>query len=171
MSKPNDVIVNRVAQSGIVSLNLENFYPTNEIVIFDLKNFLFMELILKEKDFRKALKELDWTSYQNKHVAVTCSADAIVPIWAYMLVATKLTPYTNSFVFGDKKDMILNLFQKALTTINVEEFRDKRVVVKGCSDKEVPTYAYVEISRLLMPVVKSLMYGEPCSTVPIYKKQ
>ncbi|MEZ4886076.1 MAG: DUF2480 family protein [Chitinophagales bacterium] len=165
-----DIIVNRVAQSGILTLNLEDFYPKKEMVLFDIKNYLYMELMLKEKEFRTSLKELDWSIYENQHVAITCTTDAIVPIWAYMLIAAYLEPIAASMVFGDLELLKTLLFDKALGKINPEDYRDKRVVVKGCGDKAVPISAYVEITRLLKPVVKSIMYGEPCSTVPIYKQ-
>ncbi len=168
--KDSGAIINRVAQSGIITLNLENYLSTAENVVFDVKDYLFMNMILKEKDFRTALKEMDWETYRNKNVAICCTADAIVPVWAYMLVATKLDGIANWSVFGDETVLQALLFQQALSKIKVEEFTDKRVVIKGCGDKAVPAYAYVEITRLLKPVVKSLMYGEPCSTVPIYKQ-
>ncbi len=165
-----DVIVNRVAKSGILTFNLENFYPQNEIVTFDIKEYLYMELMLKEKEFRTSLKALDWSIYQDRHVAITCTTDAIVPIWAYMVVAKYLEPFAASMIFGDAETLKTILFEKALGKINPEDYRDKRVVIKGCGEKPVPISAYVEITRLLKPVVKSLMYGEPCSTVPIYKQ-
>ncbi|MDB5200377.1 MAG: hypothetical protein JWO92_2340, partial [Chitinophagaceae bacterium] len=141
-----------------------------ETAVFDLKDHLFMGLILKEKDYREALKNLDWTSYQNKNVAITCSADAVIPMWAYMLAATYLQPVAKEVVFGTGDFLHRTLFLKNLSRINVNEFTDKRVVIKGCGDKSISETAYVEITKLLTPVVKSIMYGEPCSTVPIYKK-
>lgn len=167
----SEVIVNRVAKSGIVTLNLEHFYPENEIVVFDIKDYLYMELMLKERDFRVSLKELDWSQYQNKHVAITCTTDAIVPIWAYMLIGSYLEPIATSMVYGNEESLKTLLFANALSQLNPEDYRDKRVVIKGCGEKPVPISAYVEITRLLKPVVKSLMYGEPCSTVPIYKQK
>ncbi|MDB5221844.1 MAG: hypothetical protein JWN83_511 [Chitinophagaceae bacterium] len=165
-----DVFVNKVAESGLVTLDLEEYYPKEETAVFDLKDHLFMELILKEKDYREALKNLDWTSYQNKNVAITCSADAVIPMWAYMLAATYLQPVAKEVVFGTEDFLHRTLFLKNLSRINVNEFTDKRVVIKGCGDKSISETAYVEITKLLTPVVKSIMYGEPCSTVPIYKK-
>ena len=170
MKDNSGTIINRVAQSGILTLNLEDFFPKTEIALFDVKDYLFMNMILKEKDFRKALKELDWSIYQDKMVSIFCSADAIVPVWAYMLVATKLDGVAKNVVFGTKEVAESFLFQESLSQIEVEKYRDKRVVIKGCGDKCVPPFAYVEIARLLKPVVKTLMYGEPCSTVPIYKQ-
>lgn len=165
----SDTIINRVTQSGIITLNLEDHYPTHEAAVFDVKDFLFRGLILREKEFRQAIKEHNWAQYQNKNVAITCSADAIVPIWAYMLVATHLEPYANFFTFGTEETLQTLLFTQQLAQINPEDYRNKRVVIKGCGNKPIPASAYVEITRLLKPVVKSLMYGEPCSTVPIYK--
>ncbi len=170
MTNINKPIVNRVAQSGIITLNLEDYYQTGERLVFDLKDYLFMKLILKERDFRKALKEHDWTQYQDKFVAITCTADAIIPVWAYMLVSSYLQPFAKEIVQGDLPALESILFYKALSKIQPADFQDKRVVIKGCGDLPVSPYAYAEITRLLKPVVKSLMYGEPCSTVPIYKK-
>lgn len=163
-------IVNRVTASGLLSLNLEDYYHPGERVVYDLKDNLFQGLILREKEFRTFLKEHDWTQYQGKNVSVYCSADAIVPTWAYMLLAVYLEPYANRVVYGDLQALEMALFQEALSKIDIESFRGEKVVIKGCSDIPVPSYAYVEIVRLLKPVVQSIMYGEPCSTVPIYKK-
>ena len=165
-----DVIVNKVAESGLITLDLEEYYPKEETAIFDMKDHLFMELILKEKDYREALKNLDWSIYKNKNVAITCSADAVIPMWAYMLAATYLQPVAKEVVFGNEDFLHRTLFLKNLSAINPADFTDKRVVIKGCGDKNISETAYVEITKLLTPVAKSIMYGEPCSTVPIYKK-
>lgn len=165
-----DVIVNKVAESGLVTLDLEAFYPTGEMAVFDLKEHLFMGLILKEKDYRETLKNTDWNKYQNKNVCITCTADAIIPVWAYMLAATYLEPLAKEIVFGDEDFLHKTLFLKSLSTIDTKEFADKRVVIKGCGDKSISAAAYVEATKILRPVAKSIMYGEPCSTVPIYKK-
>lgn len=166
-------IVNRVAQSGIVTLNLEAYYPNNEAILFDLKDYLFMGLILKEKDFREALTKHDWTQYQGKNIAITCSANAIIPLWAYMLVANYLTQYANYFAVVANTQVLTDLIfiQNLSQQINPERYRDRLVFVKGCVDKTIPAAAFAEITRLLQPVVKTLMYGEPCSTVPIYKQK
>ena len=164
-----DIIINKVSQSALLTLNLEDFYPQSEIVIFDLKNYLFMELILKEKEFREALKNLDWSVYQNKNVGITCSADAIIPLWAYMLTTTYLQPFAKEIIFGNEETVFNVMFLKNLWKIDAKEYEGKRVVVKGCGDKKIPESAYVEISKMLRPVAKSIMYGEPCSTVPIFK--
>ena len=164
-------IVNRVSASVLEDLNLEDYYPKEEIVVFDLKPYLFMELILKEKDFREALQNTDWTIYQGKVVAVTCSADAIIPMWAYMLVASYLQPIASEIVFGDADAALKELFLKKIASIDVSRFADKRVVVKGCGNLPVGEYAFLEITKVLRPVAKSIMYGEACSTVPIFKKK
>ncbi len=163
-------IVNRVANSGLITLDLEDYYHPGERVLLDIKPMLYRELILKEKEFRQLLKEHDWSVYQGKNVAVTCTSDAIVPTWAYMLIALQLEPHANMIVYGGLDELENRLFQEALLKISAEDFRDAKVVVKGCSKHPVPTYAYVEIMHKLLPVVSSIMYGEPCSTVPIYKK-
>jgi hypothetical protein len=165
-----DVIANKVAESGLITLDLEEYYPKEETAVFDMKDHLFMGLILKEKDYREALKTIDWSIYQNKNVCITCSADAVIPIWAYMLAAAYLQPVAKEIVFGKEDFLHRTLFLKNLSAININEFADKRVVIKGCGDKSISETAYVEITKLLRPVVKSIMYGEPCSTVPIYKK-
>lgn len=163
-------IVNRVATSGIVSLDLEELYHPGERVVFDIKDNLFQGMILREKDFREFLKANDWSFYTNKNVAVICSEDAIVPTWAYMLLAIHLEPYANEVVFGDQAALEDKLFSEAIRKIDPEEYRGKRVVVKGCSKHAVPISAYMDITTLLKPVAQSLMFGEPCSTVPLYKK-
>lgn len=164
-----DVIINKVAQSAIITLNLEDYYPKGETKLFDLKDFLFMELILKEKDYREALKNLDWNIYQDKNVAITCTTDAIIPMWAYMLAVTYIEPFAKIIIFGDEKTLFTTLFLKNLESIDPKQFEDKRIVVKGCGDRKIPEAAYVKITSILRPVAKSIMYGEPCSTVPIYK--
>ena len=167
----SESIINKVAESGLISFDLEELYPKGEIKIFDLKDYLFMGLILKEKDFRAALQTTDWEQYKDKYVAITCTADAIIPMWANMLAASYLQPFAKNIVFGDEKKLIEIILQKNIDTINVDEFIDKRIVVKGCGDVAIPEFAYVAITNKLRPVVKSIMYGEPCSTVPIYKKK
>lgn len=160
-----------MAQSALITIDLENYYPQGETVVFDLKDHLFMELILKEKDFRADLQNLDWEKYRDKNVAITCTADAIVPLWAYMLVASYLDPVAKFYAFGDAEFVHQTLFMKNIAALDAEQFKDQRVVVKGCGDKTVSEAAYVEITRVLRPVAKSIMYGEPCSTVPVYKKK
>ena len=166
----NEGIVNKVAESSLTELDLEKYFPREETAVFDMKEYLFMGLILKEKDFREALKNQDFSCYQDKCVAVTCSADAIIPVWAYMLVAAYIQPFAKDIVFGDEEFLHKTLFLKNLSSIDVETFADKRVVVKGCGELQIGEFAYLEITKLLRPVAKSIMYGEPCSTVPIFKK-
>lgn len=164
-------IVNRVTKSPLVTFDLEKYYHQGERALFDIKDFLYEEMILREKEFRAQVKDHDWSAYKGKHVAITCSVDAIVPKWAYMLIATRLSPYANMVVFGDLDQLESALFQQALSTIDLESFRDKKIVIKGCGNFPVPESAYVEITRLLTPIASSIMYGEPCSTVPLYKKK
>ncbi|HMI00826.1 MAG TPA: DUF2480 family protein [Pedobacter sp.] len=163
--------VNKVAASGLITFNLEEYLHTGERVVYDIKDNLFHGLMLREKDFREFVKTHDWQSYKGKNVAIICSADAIVPTWAYMLLANKLKPYANEVVFGSLETLETVLFSKALAKIDLKAFEGERVVVKGCADIDLPVSAYVEITNLLSPVVKSIMYGEPCSTVPIYKRK
>jgi len=167
----NDPIINKVADSGLITLDPADYYPKEEAKTFDLKDFLFMGLILKEKDFREALKNLNWEEYRDKNVAVTCSADAIIPMWAWMLAASYLQPVAKEIVMGDEKELHKTIFLKNLSKINLGEFADKRIVVKGCGDTPIGEFVYMELTRLLQPVVKSIMYGEPCSTVPVFKKK
>jgi hypothetical protein len=164
-------IINRVAASALEELNLEDYFPKEEVVVFDLKPYLFMELILKEKDFRAALLNTDWSVYQGKVVAVTCTADAIIPMWAYMLVAAYLQPVAADVVFGNADAALREVFLKKISYIDLSGYLDKRVVIKGCGNLPVGEYAYLEITKLLRPIVKSIMYGEACSTVPIFKKK
>ncbi|WP_435352766.1 DUF2480 family protein [Emticicia sp. SJ17W-69] len=166
-----DVIVNRVAKSGLISLDLEDFYDSGERVLYDLKDNLFMGLILKEKDFRDFLKNHDWSQYSGKNIAITCTEDAVIPTWAYMLLAIQLEPFAKTIVFGNLQDLEQKLYDEALAKINFEEYAGAKVVVKGCSKVAVPTTAYVEVTRRLRPYAQSIMFGEPCSTVPLYKKR
>lgn len=165
-------LVNKIAESGIITLSLESFIPdAAQLAVFDIKPFLFREMILKEKDFRAALLELDWEQYRDKHVAVTCSAEAIIPMWAYMLISSGLTPVAASVFSGTEEALYAYLILENIEAIDAAIYADKRVVIKGCGDKVMPEGAYVAITHKLRPVVKSLMYGEPCSTVPVYKKK
>ncbi len=167
MDKP---LVNRVANSGLITLNLEDYFPKGETVSFDLKDYLFMELILKEKDFRQALKEHDWTKYQGQNVLVFCSADAIIPLWAYMLVVAYLEPVAASVCQGNEEEFIKLSYQQALAEIDFTQYEGKRIVIKGCSNKPVPPFAYAELTRQLRPHAQSIMFGEACSTVPVFKR-
>jgi hypothetical protein len=166
----SEAITNKVSESGLITLDLEQYYPRDKVVLFDLKDYLFMGLILKEKDFREALKNLDWEVFRNKYVGLTCSADAIIPPWAYMLAASYLQPVAKDVIMGDEQEIHKTIFTKNIQGINVDEFAGQRVVVKGCGETPIGEFAYMEITKRLRPVVKTIMYGEPCSTVPIYKK-
>jgi hypothetical protein len=163
-------IINRVAKSGIITINLEEFYPSGERELFDIKGLLYQGLILKEKDFREFVKNEDWSTYTDKYVALICSEDAIVPTWAYMLLATNLVPFVKKVVFGDLETLETVLYNEILNELNINAYKGVRIVIKGCGDLPVPKAAYVEITRLLRPVAKSIMYGEACSMVPLYKQ-
>ena len=162
-------IINKVALSGIITIDLEEFYPQGERVLFDIKDLLFQELILREKELREFVKNEDWTKYKNKYVALVCSADAIIPTWAYMLLAIQLEPYAKKVVFGNLEILDTVLYNEILGKLNINDYKNARVVIKGCGHLPAPISAYVEIARLLRPVAKSIMYGEACSTVPLYK--
>lgn len=164
-------IVNKVAQSGLVTVDLADFAPQGERVIYDIKDNLFQGLILKEKDFREFVKSHDWQQYAGKYVGITCTADAIVPTWAYMLLANRLAPYAKEVVFGDLTTLEILLYERALEKADLEKYRDQRVVVKGCGDILIPESAFVKFTAQLSTVAKSIMYGEPCSTVPVFKRK
>jgi len=167
----SEVLINKVAQSGLITIDLEDFFPKETIVELDIKDFLFRGLILKELEFRGALKTHDWTNYKDKTVAVYCSTDAILPQWSFMLVSTYLSAQTNKIYFGTSEIVEYNLFLENIKNIDVTKYKDEKIVIKGCGTKTVTGEAYLEITKKLQPVVKSLMFGEPCSTVPIYKKK
>ena len=169
--KMENEIVNRVSESGLVTINLEDFYPSGERILFDIKNHLFQEMILREKDFREYIKNEDWNKYKDKYVALTCSNDAIVPTWAYMLLTIQLNPVVKKVIFGSLDELEILLFAENLAKLDVELYRNSRVVIKGCGKLPIPKAAYVQLTYLLLPVVKSVMYGEPCSTIPLYKRK
>jgi hypothetical protein len=169
MSEPEE-IRNKVAESSLITFNLEDLYQVGVRSVFDLKDFLLEGLILKEKDFRQALIELDWSHYQDHYVSIICSVDAIVPQWAYMLISTYLQPVSKRCVFGDLETLETSLFQDRINALQTSEFVDGRVIIKGCSKYPVPSSAYVMLVNKLRPVAKSIMYGEACSTVPLYKQ-
>lgn len=165
-----DEIVNKVAQSGIITVDLEEYYPEGKRVLLDIKPLLFQELILKEKDFRDFIKNEDWSQYKDCYVAITCSNDAIVPTWAYMLLTLALESQAKKIVFGNLETLETVLFDEIIERLDTAKFKDARIVIKGCGDKPVPVSAYVAITEKLKPLAKSIMYGEPCSTVPLYKQ-
>ena len=166
-----EIFTNKVAESGIISLDLASLIGNNEILLFDIKPFLFMELILKEKDFRNALSSFDWSIYKNKVVGICCSVDAIIPMWANMLIVSGLQPFAHSIYFGDETKTRDQFLLDQIALINPNDYLDQRVVIKGCGDTPINESAYVSITNKLRPVVKSIMYGEPCSTVPVYKRK
>lgn len=166
-----DVIINKVAQSSLITFNLEDLYDKHERGSFDMLQCLFQGLILREKDFRAFIAEHDWEQYRDKNVAVFCSTEAIIPTWAYMLLANKLQPVVHFLYFGTITEMENVMLITALNKVNPADYTDQRVVIKGCGEIEIPTAAFVEVTRMLTPFVKSLMYGEPCSTVPIFKRR
>ena len=169
-SKAPAPIVNRVANSGIKVVNLENFFPENEIIVFDIKPYLFKELILKEKDFRASLKAINWADYKDKIVLINNSADAIIPVWAYMLISSNLTEHASEIFQGDTAQYLSLHYNRTLVSFDAEVYQDERVIIKGCSNKPVPPSAYAQLTQLLKPYAQSIMYGEPCSTVPIFKR-
>lgn len=162
---------NKVAESGLLTIDLASLLPSNEIILFDIKPYLFKELILKEKEFRASLLSIDWSIYQDKIVGIVCSADAIIPMWANMLIVSSLHPYAKAVYFGDENKVREQLLQESISKINTELYIDQRVVVKGCGETPIGESAYIAITQKLRPIVKSIMYGEPCSTVPVYKKK
>jgi len=164
-------IINRVEKSSLVSIDLEEYLDKSERIVFDIKDGLFQEMILREKDFRNFVKEQNWESFQGKNVAVYCSADAIIPSWAYMLVVGKLSEYAKSIAFGDQDDLEKVLIDQAVEKLLEQDLKDAKVVIKGCGEIKNRDYAYFQLSKKLVPVVASMMYGEPCSTVPVYKKK
>ncbi|MFA7687120.1 MAG: DUF2480 family protein [Moheibacter sp.] len=166
-----DEIINKVAKSPLVTIDLEDFYPEGKRMVFDLKDFLYEELILKEKDFREQLKNHDWTVYQDAYVAMDCSTDAIVPSWAFLLAATHLQPYAKKIVKGNLVDLETALYREIISNWDVSQYENKKVIVKGCSKKPVPDAAYVQLIEKIQPHIQSLMYGEACSTVPLLKKK
>ncbi|QOD59457.1 DUF2480 family protein [Polaribacter haliotis] len=162
-------IINRVATSKLKTFDLEEIYPEGERVLFDVKDWLFQELILKERDFREFVKNHDWSQYKNKFVAITCTVDAIIPSWAFMLVASELTPFANKVVIGNLELLETVLYQELLQFIDFRDFTDVPVIIKGCANKPIPESAYAFLIAKLQPIAKSIMFGEACSTVPLFK--
>jgi len=163
-------IINRVASSKLITLDLEDYYPKGSRVIFDIKPWLFQELILKEKDFREQVKNHDWSKYTDCYVGLTCSSDAIIPSWAYLLISTQLTQHARHITIGNLEQLETSIFEHIISKIPMEQFKDKPVIIKGCSNKPIPETAYIRLIEKLQPIVKSLFFGEACSTVPLYKK-
>jgi len=167
----SDNIINKVTDSSIITIDLTTLLPNNEIVLFDIKPYLFMELILKEKDFRASLLTIDWPSFQNKIVGIYCSTDAIIPMWANMLIVSNLQPFTKGIYFGGENKVREQLILEKILEINANDYSNQRVVIKGCGETPIGESAYIAITQKLRPTVKSIMFGEPCSTVPVYKRK
>jgi hypothetical protein len=162
-------IINRIANSKLVTLDLEDFYPKGNRVVFDIKDWLFEEIILKEKDFRAFIDTHNWNQYQDNYVALTCSSDAVIPSWAYLLIATKLSPFAKKIVVGTLEVVETVVFEEIINQLNIADFKDKPIIIKGCSNKPIPTSAYTLLIQKLQPIAKTIMFGEACSTVPLYK--
>lgn len=166
-----DDIINRVANSKLVTINLEDYYPDGKRIIFDVKDWLLEGFVLREKDFRKQVNEFDWSQYQDCFIALTCSTDAIIPAWAFMLLSIHLESFAKKVIIGNLEGLETSIYQDILNDLNVSEFKNKLVIIKGCSKKPVPQNAYIMLSNKLKPLVKSIMYGEACSSVPLFKNK
>lgn len=166
-----DEIINKVEKSGLITLDLEDFYPKEPRMLFDLKDYLYEGLVLREKEFRENLSKLDWKMYENAYVTVTCTSDAIVPSWSYLLIANYLTGVAKLISFGTLEDLERDIFTEIIDKMDVDSYKDKKIIIKGCSRKPVPQNAYLQLIQKLKPIASSLMFGEACSTVPIFKKK
>lgn len=166
-----DEIINRVANSKLITLNLEDYYPVGNRVLFDIKDWLFEGFVLREKDFRNQVAEYNWSQYQDTYVALTCSSDAIIPGWAYMLLSIQLEPFAKKIIIGNLEALETSIYQDILKGLDVSEYKDKPIIIKGCANKPVPQNAYIMLATKLKPVAKSIMYGEACSSVPLFKKK
>jgi len=164
-------IINKVALSSLITLDLEDLYNTKERVHIDIADFLFEGIILKEKVFREMISQHNWTMYLDKYVAITCTADVIVPHWAYMIMVSKLVSYAIYIQIGTLEELNAYLYSEAIASLDIDKYINQKVVIKGCGTGKVPIFAYGEIVRRLTPVVSSIMFGEPCSTVPVFKKK
>lgn len=167
----DNIIENKIANSGLITLDLADYYPKGERKLIDIAPWLFEGIMLREKDFRQSVKNHDWSQYQDCYVAVFCSEDAIIPQWAYMLLSSALAPYAKKVVFGTREQLESILMDSAIQSLDLSELEDKRVIIKGCGDLPIPPHAYVSVVSKLQPIAKSIMFGEACSTVPIYKKK
>ncbi|TDU43344.1 uncharacterized protein DUF2480 [Gelidibacter sediminis] len=164
-------IINRVANSKLVVVDLEDYYPKGQRTILDIKDWLFQELVLREKDFRAYVKQHDWTQYQDHYVALTCTSDAIVPAWAYMLLTMHLQPHAKTIVIGTLEQLETSIYQDIIKDLDTSAFVDQPLIIKGCANKPVPANAYIMLSKKLQPIARSIMYGEACSSVPLYKRK
>ena len=167
----SDEIINKVSNSKLINIDLEEFYPNGERVLFDIKDWLFEGIILKEKDFRASVKDHNWSGYKNACVALTCSEDAIIPSWAYLLLASELSAFAKKVVVGNLELLETVLFQEVIQNLNIEPFKDKPIIIKGCAQKPIPSSAFTMLIQKLQPIAKTIMYGEACSTVPLYKRK
>jgi len=163
-------IINKVANSSLITFNLEDYYKKGERKTFDISPFLLEGIVLREKEFRKSVKDFDWSQFQNSYVALHCATDAIVPSWAFMLVSLSIVPFAYHVTHGSLEDLERELFVEELSKISYEDYKDQRVIIKGCSQYPVPELAYTIVAQKLLPFTKSLMFGEACSTVPLYKQ-
>ncbi len=166
----SDEIINRVQKSSLITIDLEDFYPTGERLVFDISDWLYEGILLKEKDFREKIKKHNWSKYSGKYVAITCLTEAVIPSWAFMLIAINLEGYAKFMVQGDLDDLENAVFYNVIEKIEISEYENKSVIIKGCSNMPIPDNAYIFLIQKIKPVVKSLMFGEACSTVPLYKK-
>lgn len=166
-----DEIVNRVAKSNLITIDLEEYYPKGDRVLLDIKQWLFEGLILKEKNFRAHLEAFDWSQFQDAFIALTCSTDAIIPSWAYLLISTKAAPFAKKIVVGDLTTLETSLYQDIVTNFETKNLEGKPIIIKGCANKPIPPSAYTLLINKLIPIAKTIMYGEACSTVPLYKKK
>lgn len=164
-------IINRVANSNLTTIDLEDFYPKGNRIVFDIKDWLYEEFILREKDFRESVKNHDWSQYQDSYVALTCSSDAIIPSWAYLLLTVELTPFAKKVVVGDLPLLETVIYQDIINQIDISEYKDKPIIIKGCANKPIPPSAYTLLIEKVKTVAKTIMFGEACSTVPLYKKK
>lgn len=166
-----DEIINRVTNSKLITLNLEDYYPEGKRVLFDIKDWLFEGFVLREKEFRNQVSEHDWSQYQDKFVALTCSTDAIIPAWAFMLLSIHLQPFTKKTIIGNLDALETSIYQDIINTLDVSQYKGKPIIIKGCSNKPVPQNAYIMLANKLKPIAKSIMYGEACSSVPLFKNK
>ncbi len=165
-----DQIINRVANSKLITLNLEDYYPKGDRLSFDIKNWLYEGLVLQEKNFRQAIKDYNWAIHQDQYIAITCSTDAIIPVWAYTLLTIALEPYAKKIIVGDLEQLESSIYQDIIANLDVTQYKNKPIIIKGCANKPIPKNAYLQLTTKLIPIAKSIMYGEACSSVPLFKR-
>jgi hypothetical protein len=170
VTEMEEEIINRVANSKLKVIDLEDYYPEGKRVLFDIKDWLYEGLVLREKEFRQNVKTYDWSQYKDNYVALTCSTEAIIPTWAFMLLTINLEPFAKKIVLGNLETLETSIYQDIITNLDVSEFIDKPIIIKGCSNKPVPENAYLMLTNKLKPITKSIMFGEACSAVPLYKR-